>query len=111
MFTIHVEIMAKNKSFFWNVLLNIRFPSARTFDAILDDLGRNCLDKTDRDVSCRTGFHINGPKNGGHILQVLQWVAFSLSLLSCALIFICMENILWFREFTEPITFYLSDQQ
>ena len=60
---------------------------------------------------CRTGFHINGPKNGGQILQVLQWVVFSLSLLSCALIFICMENILWFREFTEPITFYLSDQQ
>ena len=51
MFTIHVEIVTKNKSFFWNVLLNIRFPSARTFDAILDDLGRNCLDKTDRDVS------------------------------------------------------------
>ena len=49
--TIHVEIVAKNKSFFWNVLLNIRFPSARTFDAILDDLGRNCLDKSDRDVS------------------------------------------------------------
>ena len=24
---------------------------SRTFDAILDDLGRNCLDKTDRDVS------------------------------------------------------------
>ena len=51
MVTIHVEIVAKNKSFFWNVLLNIRFPSARAFDAILDDVGRNCLDKTDRDVS------------------------------------------------------------
>ena len=31
---------------------------------------------------CRTGFHINGPKNGGHILQVLQWVVFSLAVVA-----------------------------